>query len=353
MCRHVLRSLVVLLLVARAATAQQPAQKIEATDLQTVSATITYELKTKNFAPNKWMIFLPEPPELPSQGKIKVTADPVGQIVLEKSLIERRLRYIEIPVAEPVRGGSVSMKLEIEATLRSRKLVALKRDEEPPAVDPLTAAERKYYLSSTTSVDHDAKTFQEWLDAKKLRRAKTESPLDFSARLLEVLRADYRYHFDAEEDKRASIACGLKATDCGGMSCLFAAAMRANDVPARVIVGRLALPRKPGSKPSDTGYDQPHIRAEMYLAGIGWVPVDPARANGNRNKPVRDYIGADPGDLLVLHLDVDLQLPFPDKVRESKVLQLGPHYWTTGRGTFDGSAGPTGWELKAAPINKK
>ena len=76
---------------------------------------------------------------------------------------------------------------EVEAVLRSRKLVPLAADEMPPEVSPLTAAERKYYLSATTHVDHDPKTFQEWLDAKKLRRSglkpKTEA-------LLQILRSD-------------------------------------------------------------------------------------------------------------------------------------------------------------------
>ena len=69
------------------------------------------------------------------------------------------------PAGKPV---AVSMKLEVEAVLRSRKLVPLAANETPPEVTPLTANERKYYLSSTTHVDHDAKAFQEWLDAKKL-----------------------------------------------------------------------------------------------------------------------------------------------------------------------------------------
>ncbi len=344
---------IVALLLAGAAFAQPPAQRIEVTDVQKVNATITYEIKTRNFAANKWMIFLPEPPELPSQASIKVTADPTGKIVSDKSLLARKLRYIELPVANPAPGGGVSMKLDIEATLRSRKLVDLKAGEKPPVVPALTADERKYYLAPTTRVDFNAKAFQEWLDKKKLRCGKNEHPLDFAARILEVLRADYTYFYDPDEDKRASVACKNNKTDCGGMSFMFVGAMRASDIPARLIVGRVAQPRRPGSKPSDTAYDRPHIRAEVFLGGIGWVPVDPSEAQGNKNRPVTAYIGNDPGDLLVLHVDVDLKLPFPDKVRESQFLQIDPFYWTTGTGTFDGHFGPTGWELKKSPIRQK
>jgi len=57
--------------------------------------------------------------------------------------------------------------------------------------------------------------------------------------------------------------------------------------------------------------------------------------------------------MLVLHADADLVLPFADKEREVQFLQIGPAYWTTGTGTFDGEFGPTTWEVKAAPVAKK
>jgi transglutaminase-like putative cysteine protease len=351
--RHFLRSLVAMLLLTGAAVAQPPTHRMEATDFQTVNATITYEMKTTSCAVSKWMVFLPEAPELPSQGKVKSTTIPTGRILADKSSLGRKVRYIEVPVAKPTPGSGLTVRLDIEATLRSRKLVELKDGEKPPVVTPLTANERKFYLNTSSRVDHDAKAFQEWLDAKKLRRGKTEHPLDFTARVLEVLRTDFRYSYDPDEDKRASVTCKKDRADCGGMSFLLVGAMRANDIPARVLVGRLALPRKAGSNPSQTAYDRPHIRIELFVADIGWVPVDPSYANAGKSKPVRDYVGYDPGDLLVLHVEVDLRLPFPDKEREAQFLQLGPLYWTTGKGTFDGHFGPTGWELKATPIEKK
>jgi transglutaminase-like putative cysteine protease len=262
------------------------------------------------------------------------------------------VRYVEVPVTKPVAGGGLSVKLDAEATLRSRKLVELRDGEKPPRVAPLAAAERKFYLAPGTHADFDAKPFREWLDAKKLRREAAEDPLDFAARVLEVVRADYTYHFDPDEDKRASVVCLGTKTDCGGLSFLFVGAMRANDVPARLLVGRLALPRKPGSNPGQLEYDRPHVRAEVFVAGVGWVPVDPAYALRDKRRPASAFVGDDPGDLLVLHVDADLQLPFPDKVREAQFLQITPYYWTTGKGAFDGTFGPSGWDLKAAPIKK-
>lgn len=181
---------------------------------------------------------------------------------------------------------------------------------------------------------------------------KGEQPLEFSERVVEVIRSEYRYDFTIAE-KRASVVCDQATNDCAGMTYVFVAAMRANRIPARVLVGRLAKPRKEGVQPTDNQYDQPHVRAEFYWAGVGWVPVDSSYANTIKTRPVRDFIGNDPGDMLVLHVDVDLQLPYPDQMRTAFLLQVAPNYYTYGKGTFDGFYGPTGWRLVATPIEKK
>lgn len=343
----------VLLLEQVPLAAQAPTHKIEATDQQTVNATITYEVRTTNFAVTRWTAFLPEPPELPSQTKVKATSTPTSKVVAEKSPLARKIRLIDVPVPNPAPGARLPLRLNIQATLRARKLVPLKEGEKAPRVMPLTAVEKKYYLGPTQQVDFDSTAVREWLDAKGLRRKKEESPLEFAPRVLEVLRETFEYRYNPLEGKRASEACQRTATDCGGMTFLFVSAMRANGVPARVLVGRLAKPRKPESKPSDPEYDQPHVRAEVYVAGIGWVPVDPAFAVTHKRQPVSEFIGNDTGDLLVLHVDVDLRLPLPGRERTADVLQIGPYYWATGRGTFDGTLEPTGWDVKTTPVGEK
>lgn len=341
------------LLLCAAPALAQPAYKIEATDHQKVRATAGYEIRTTKFAVSKWMAYLSEPPELPSQRGVKTTFDPLGMSLAEKSLLARRVRYFEREVPNPAPGGSFKLTFTTEATLLSRKLVELKDGEKPPAVAPLTADERKYYLSSTTRVDHDAQAFKDWLDRKKLRRGKGEDAFDLAARVLDVIRADYRYFYDPNEDKRASVTCKRGATDCGGMCYLFVGALRANGVPARLLVGRYAKPRKPGSTPADTGYENPHVRAEMFVAGVGWVPVDPTNAHASRNQKARAFVGVDPGDLLVLHVDVDLKVVFGTETHTAQFLQIEPYYWTDGKGPFDGRFGPSTWDIKLTPLAKK
>ena len=181
---------------------------------------------------------------------------------------------------------------------------------------------------------------------------KGEQPIEFAERVLEVLRSDYKYKFSAGK-KQASVICEQSETDCSGMSYLFVAALRANAIPARTLVGRLDKTRKAGVPPSDNQYEQTHVRAEFYLNDVGWIPVDPAYANGNKSKKVREFIGNDPGDLLVLHVDLDLKLPYADRVETSEGMQSTPSYWAYGKGQFDGAYGDTGWELKVSPIKKK
>lgn len=337
------------LLIPTVATAQPPKVRIEAKDHQKITATITYELHTTNFAVNHWTAFMPEPPELAAQRAVKATLTPAGRLIAEKSPLARKVRVIDIPVADPVPGAKLVVRQEIQATLRSRKLVPLKPGEKPPAVTALTSAERKYYLAPAKRIDYDAPTFQGWLDKKGLRRKQTEPPTDYAARVLGVIRSDFEYRFFREDERRASVNCVRPFTDCGGMTFVFVAAMRANDIPARVLVGRLALPREPGSGAGDQGYNQPHVRAELYVAGVGWVPVDPAYAQADHRKPVREFVGYDPGDMLVQHLDLDLRLPMTDQERVAELMQIGPFFWVTGLGPMDAAFGPSGWVVKTTP----
>ncbi|HEY1188820.1 MAG TPA: transglutaminase domain-containing protein [Gemmata sp.] len=353
MSQHFARALVTLVLIAGSVTGQQPAvkEKIVTTDHQNIKATITYEIKTTTFAAGRWLVYIAEPPELPSQAKVKVTAEPKSEVGPEKSPLARPVRYFDVTVPNPVPGTGLTIKQEIQATLRTRKLVPLGAGEKAPKVPPLTAAEHKFYTAPSPVVDFEAKPFQEWLDKKKLRAKKGELPLTFAARVVEVIRADYKYQTGVKQNQNASAVCARNTGDCASMSPLFVAALRANKFPARLLVGRLAKPRVPGTRDADSDY--PHVRTEVFVTGVGWVPVDPTYANGDKTKPVTAFIGTDPGDMLVLHVDVDMQLQFLGQQTTAGFLQGAPNYKAFGKGAFDGTFGPSGWELKATPVGKK
>jgi transglutaminase-like putative cysteine protease len=345
-------ALALALAVAGAARAdEQPAHKLVTADAKRVSASIGYELRADTFGVTKWQVFLPDAPELPSQTKVKTTTEPASKVVPEKGPRARPVRYIEVK-ANGKPGAVLKITLDVEAALRSRELVELKPGEAAPAVPPLTDAERKWYLAPTTRVDYEARAFRDWLDAKKLTRAKGEGALAYAERVVEVIRADFTYHFDPDADKRASTACASAKTDCAGMSFVLVGAMRAHGIPARVLVGRRTQPPAPNSKPGELLHDRPHVRAEFFAPGVGWVPVDPADAHASR-RPVLAFVGRDRADLLVLHVDADLQLPYADKVREAQFLQVNPSYWVNGKGTFDVTFGPSRWSVAVTDLGTK
>src|ERR1700684_2426242 len=105
-------AIIVGLCVDRPVYAQAPKYKIQATDYQTVTATISYEIRTTKFAVDHWLVFMADPPELPSQSLLKSTCDPEAKIVTEKSLLARNVRFIDLTVEKPEPGSKLSLKQE-------------------------------------------------------------------------------------------------------------------------------------------------------------------------------------------------------------------------------------------------
>src|SRR5947207_8939110 len=80
------------------------------------------------------------------------------------------------------------------------------------------------------------------------------------------------------------IASMLKTGDLGGkcadLNALYVGLARAVGLPARDLYGIRVAPSKFGYKSLGTGSEiiskAQHCRAEVYITGLGWVPVDPA-----------------------------------------------------------------------------
>jgi transglutaminase-like putative cysteine protease len=67
---------------------------------------------------------------------------------------------------------------------------------------------------------------------------------------------------------------------CADLNALFVGLARASGIPARDVYGLRVAPSRSGLKSlglsSSDATKAQHCRAEVYLAGYGWVPVDPA-----------------------------------------------------------------------------
>ena len=80
------------------------------------------------------------------------------------------------------------------------------------------------------------------------------------------------------------IASMLKSGNLGGkcadLNALYVGLARAAGLPARDVYGIRVAPSKFGYKSLGAGSEvitkAQHCRAEVYLSGFGWVPVDPA-----------------------------------------------------------------------------
>jgi hypothetical protein len=73
--------------------------------------------------------------------------------------------------------------------------------------------------------------------------------------------------------------------ECGGHSALFSALCRANKIPAREVWGVVEA----DTSFTPAGHLKGHLWSEVYLVGLGWVPVEP-QILGSLGKLPRTYI---------------------------------------------------------------
>ena len=145
---------------------------------------------------------------------------------------------------------------------------------------PLSAADRKLYLASTDLVPLDG--IVKHTADRVIGLAKTD---------MEKARAIYEWVVDNSYRRASTRGCGvgdvaglLKSGDLGGkcadLNALFVGLARAAGIPARDVYGLRIAPSKFGYKSlganSEMVTKAQHCRAEVWLEGFGWVPMDPA-----------------------------------------------------------------------------
>lgn len=150
----------------------------------------------------------------------------------------------------------------------------------PGPVTPLSEAERKLYLASTDLVPLDG--IVKHTADRVVGLAKTD---------IAKARAIYEWVVDNSYRRASTRGCGvgdvagmLKSGDLGGkcadLNALFVGLARAAGIPARDVYGLRIAPSKFGYKSLGAGSEMvtkaQHCRAEVFLDGFGWVPMDPA-----------------------------------------------------------------------------
>ena len=151
-------------------------------------------------------------------------------------------------------------------------------------------------------MDFDDPQLAEWMNKQGLKRNANEEAMRFAHRVfLHLVRnGKYKDVLTGYESRRPSAVCKDMTGCCGGLSLLFVAVMRANDVPARALFGRWAIPQSGKN-------GQYHVVAEFFVEKSGWVPVDVSVTMVHKPKDPNAYFGNADGQHMAFHVDTDLE----------------------------------------------
>jgi len=324
-----------------------PAYVLETADPRRVEAVLTYTVRCDGVRAREWIVFAAQAPELPGQTKVESRLEPGGTSAKELSPLKRPVLTARVPARQKDLESALPIRVTYVATLRSRKLKPLAGGTDPPKVEAPGDREREAALAARGEIDSKSEAVQAWLRERKLRREQDESDVDFARRVFLDLRANFRYEYKPGADAHASAVCRAGRSDCGGLSGLFVAALRANGVPARTLYGRWARSAEAGAKLGEVPYYQAHVKAEFYADGVGWVPADVASGIlHDRSKEGLSYFGNDPGDFLTFHVDPDLDLDARAFGRQQATCLQVPAHWVVGTGKLEETTPKEGWEVK-------
>jgi transglutaminase-like putative cysteine protease len=311
-----------------------------------IKGILNYKIDDLEGGARSWVLYAPQAPELPRQREPKTTFDPPGRAVQEAGVLMRPLLVSRVTG----KAKEIQTKVTYEATLCSTRLVP-RLAGAPPADEKLRPSERDYYLSATPSVDFKVKRFQEWLDEARLRRAEGESDMTFARRTFYYLKHNFRYeYFHEGMDQHPAAVCRAGKSDCSGLSRLFVAVLRANRIPARPVVGRMARSEAPGKTPAERTEYQTHVQAEFFVPEVGWVPVDLASALAHGGREFAHF-GNDAGGFrfLVMHLDSDIAVE-DAKGTKIKVGGMQVPFWSWQGSGRKGERVEQHWTVEATDV---
>lgn len=150
----------------------------------------------------------------------------------------------------------------------------------PGKVRALTSAERKLYTSATALIPVDGIVKQ--TSDKIIAGAKNDQ--DKARRIYEWVVENTSRNAKTRGCGVGDIASMLKSGNltgkCADLNALYVGLARAAGLPARDVYGLRVAPSQFGYKSLGAGSEvvtkAQHCRAEVFLTGFGWVPVDPA-----------------------------------------------------------------------------
>ena len=143
----------------------------------------------------------------------------------------------------------------------------------------LTEADRVKYLAATELLPTDGIVRQTALEITKNSRSDLERAHAVYEWIVENTQRDPKVRGCGVGDIKAMLEADSLGGKCGDLNALFVGLMRSVGVPARDVYGIRVADSRLGYKSLGKAGDitkAQHCRAEFWLAGYGWVPVDPA-----------------------------------------------------------------------------
>lgn len=334
----------------RQLSAAEPEYFLQYEKSKSIRATFSFEVYLPNLTAKEWVLFAAHVPAITSQTDVRTELQPGGEPCRDYSHRNRALLMARVPATTASLHHTVVAETVAHATLYSRHLVPRRAGYKyRPPTEP-SAAERERSTAETSLLNFSDETFQDWLREHRLRRKRKESDLDLGRRAFLAITHSLSYDYELKMDRRASHLCEADEADCGGMCVLFVAAMRANGIPARMLCGRWAKSSKRGAELNGVAYNQQHVKAEFFAAGIGWVPVDLSSAVlHDKTEEGLQYFGHDRGDFLTVHVDPEIEVDTIHFGRKSFNFMQGFHYYVTGSGKLDGETMKLDWQVEVLP----
>ncbi|WP_026362890.1 transglutaminase-like domain-containing protein [Methylopila sp. M107] len=174
------------------------------------------------------------------------------------------------------KGGAEAPRIEVVSRVSTRDRDA----SESGAGGKLSDADRAAYLAGTKLIPTDgvvAKTSEKIVGSETNDRAKAKAIYEW---VVENTHRDAKVRGCGLGDIATMLESGNLGGKCADINALYVGLARAAGLPARDVYGIRVAPSKFGYKSlganSETITKSQHCRAEVWLDGAGWFPVDPA-----------------------------------------------------------------------------
>jgi transglutaminase-like putative cysteine protease len=214
---------------------------------------------------------------------------------------EYQNRFVYIMLAGPALAKDLNLKATVHVQRFEQRAALDRRDDDQ--VPPTVTTPRFLQPDRLVSLDGE-------IPAISNREAGgIMLPLDKARKLYDYVISTMHSDGDDAETGRGDSTSTLKSAhgDSADISSLYIALARGSGIPARFEIG-FAIP----TDAREGVLANYHCWAQIYLQGIGWVPVDPA--DGARQLDKRDYyFGAADADRVKLTMGRDVRLSPPQK----------------------------------------